>query len=77
MMSYPTREEAQGWMQRAIDDANAKVVANIRRQEAIRSELKKLNRQAEQYARNLTDINRQRDELMAEQIRLMKRERAA
>lgn len=76
-MDYVTREEAQGWMQRAIDEANAKVVANIRRQEAIRSELKRLNRQAEQYARNLTDINRQRDELMAEQIRLMKRERAA
>lgn len=76
-MDYVTREEAQGWMQRAVDEANAKVVANIRRQEAIRSELKRLNRQAEQYARNLTDINRQRDELMAEQIRLMKRERAA
>lgn len=76
-MDYPTREEAQGWMQRAVDEANAKVVANIRRQEAIRAELKRLNRQAEQYARNLTDINRQRDELMAEQIRLMKRERAA
>lgn len=76
-MDYPTREEAQGWGQRAIDDANAKVFANIRRQEAIRSELKKLNRQAEQYARNLTDINRQREELLNEQIRLMKRERAA
>lgn len=76
-MDYVTREEAQGWMQRAIDEANAKVVANIRRQEAIRSELKRLNRQAEQYARNLTDINRQREELLNEQIRLMKRERAA
>lgn len=76
-MSYPTREEAQGWMQRAVDEANAKVVANIRRQEAIRAELKRLNRQAEQFARNLTDINRQREELLNEQIRLMKRERAA
>lgn len=76
-MSYPTREEAQSWMQRAVDEANAKVVANIRRQEAIRAELKRLNRQAEQFARNLTDINRQREELLNEQIRLMKRERAA
>jgi len=76
-MSYPTREDAQGWMREAIDKANAKVIANVRRQEAIRSELKKLNRQADQFARNLQDINRQREELMAEQLRLMKREIAA
>lgn len=76
-MNYPTREEAQGWMQRAIDDANAKVAANIRRQESIRARLKKLNQQAEQYTRNLTDINREREQLLDEQIRLMKRECAA
>jgi len=76
-MNYPTREDAQGWMREAIDKANAKVIANVRRQEAIRSELKKLNRQADQFARNLQDINRQREELMAEQLRLMKREIAA
>lgn len=77
MGEYVTREEAQGWMKRAVDDANAKVVANIRRQEAIQSRLKKLNQQAEAFTRNLTDINREREALLDEQIRLMKRERAA
>lgn len=74
MMDYVTRDEAQGWMHRAVADAQAKAASAIRKQEDIRGRLKKLNRQAETYAANLADINRQRDELLNEQIRLMKRE---
>lgn len=73
-MTYPTRDEAQGWMRRAVAEAQEKASAAIRKQENIRGRLKKLNRQAETYAANLADINRQRDELLNEQIRLMKRE---
>lgn len=76
-MTYPTRDEAQGWMRRAVAEAQEKASAAIRKQEDIRGRLKKLNRQAETYAANLADINRQREELLNEQIRLMKRELAA
>lgn len=77
MSTYPTRDEAQGWMRRAISDAQETVAANIRRQEAIRARLLKLNRQADLYVRNLTDVCREREQLLGEQIRLMKQGRAA
>lgn len=77
MSTYPTRDEAQGWMRRAISDAQETVASNIRRQEAIRARLSKLNRQADLYARNLADVNREREQLLGEQIRLMKQGRAA
>lgn len=51
--------------------------SNIRRQEAIRARLLKLNRQADLYVRNLTDVCREREQLLGEQIRLMKQGRAA
>lgn len=76
-MTVVTREQGQAWMADAIASAVAKHEASIRRQEAIRSRLKALNRQADQFARNLSDINRERDALMAEQVRLMRRELAA